>query len=111
MKRATATPPAPAFLLGAPTNGECTVLVAWHIDNGHFGATNLDSLNTVLAAYSPGHMLQTKWKVALYMEERASEEQRQALTKIFAGQARGHLANLVPCIGEVLGNSGTTRSQ
>ena len=61
----------PCVLLGAPTKGECTVLVAWHIHNGHFGETNLDGLNTVLAAYSPGHMLQTKWKVALYMERGA----------------------------------------
>jgi hypothetical protein len=93
----------PCVLLGPPTNGECTVLVAWHIDKGYFGTTNLDGLNTVLAAYSPGHMLQVKWKVALYIEERASELQRQALTKIFSGQAGGHLANLAPCIGEVLG--------
>ena len=64
---------------------------------------NLDGLNTVLAAYAPGHMLQVKWKVALYLDERATAEQREALTRIFAGQAGGHLANLAPCIGEVLG--------
>ena len=93
----------PCVLLGAPTKGECTVLVAWHIDKGNFGSTNLDGLNTVLAAHSPGHMLQVKWKVALYLDERATGEQRDALTRIFAGQAGGHFANVAPCIGEVLG--------
>src|SRR5690242_7824232 len=93
----------PCVLLGAPTKGECTVLIAWHIDKGNFGSTNLDGLNTALAAHSPGHMLQVKWKVALYLDERATQEQRDALTRIFAGQAGGHLANLAPCIGEVLG--------
>jgi hypothetical protein len=48
----------PCVFLGPPTQGECTVLVAWHIDKGNFGATSLDGLNTVLAAHSPGHMLQ-----------------------------------------------------
>ncbi|HTS64366.1 MAG TPA: DUF1326 domain-containing protein [Candidatus Acidoferrales bacterium] len=93
----------PCIFLGPPTRGECTVLVAWHIDKGNFGATRLDSLNLVLAAHSPGHMLHAKWRVALYVDERATPEQRDALTKIFAGQAGGHLANLAPCIGEVLG--------
>jgi hypothetical protein len=93
----------PCVLLGAPTKGECTVLVAWHIDKGNFGSMSLDGLNTVLAAHSPGHMLQVKWKVALYLDERATGEQRDALSRIFAGQAGGHLANLAPCIGQVLG--------
>ncbi len=93
----------PCVFLGPPTQGDCTVVVAWHIEKGNFGGVTLDGMNTVLAAYSPGHMLQTKWKVALYLDERATADQRDALTKIFAGQAGGHLANLAPCIGEVLG--------
>ncbi len=93
----------PCVFLSPPTEGECTVLVAWHIDDGHLGAITLDGLNTVLAVHSPGHMLQAKWKAALYLDERATQEQRGALTKIFAGQAGGHLANVAALIGEVLG--------
>src|SRR5690349_8095890 len=93
----------PCVVLGPPTRGDCTVLVAWHIDEGNFGPLRLDGLNAVLAAYAPGHMLQTKWKAALYFDERANADQAGALTRIFAGLAGGHMANLAPCIGEVLG--------
>lgn len=93
----------PCVFLGPPTQDDCTVLVAWHIDQGHFGPTSLDGLNTALAAHAPGHMLQTRWRVALYLDQRATEEQRALLTRIFAGQAGGHFANLGACIGEVLG--------
>jgi len=93
----------PCIFLSPPTRGDCTLLVAWHIDQGHFGDTPLNGLNTGLAVYSPGHMLQTKWKAALYLDERATQEQRDSLTKIFAGQAGGHLANVAACVGEVLG--------
>ena len=93
----------PCIFLGPPTRGDCTLLVAWHIDEGHFGETRLNGLNTVIAVHSPGHMLQTKWKAALYVDERATQEQRDSLTKIFAGQAGGHLANVAACVGEVLG--------
>jgi len=93
----------PCAFLGSPTQGECTLLIAWHIDRGNFGTTRLDGMNTVLAVHSPGPMLETKWKAALYVDERSTLEQSDALTKIFAGQAGGHLAKLAPYIGEILG--------
>jgi hypothetical protein len=89
--------------MSPPTAGECTVLIAWHIDQGTYGGTNLDGLNAALAVYSPGHMLKTKWQVALYLDQRAAPPQAEALGRIFSGQAGGHLANVAPLIGQVLG--------
>ena len=93
----------PCIFLSPPTSGDCTALLAWHIDQGAFGEINLDGLNAVIAVHSPGHMMEVKWKVALYVDERANQGQRDALTQIFSGQAGGHLAGLAPLIGEVLG--------
>ena len=77
----------PCVFLGSPSSADCTVLIAWHIDQGGFGDTKLDGLNAVLAVHSPGHMLKTKWQVALYLDQRASPPQAEALGKIFSGQA------------------------
>ena len=93
----------PCVFLSPPTTGECTVLVAWHIDQGSFDEVSLDGLNVALAVHSPGHMIEVQWKVALYLDERASEAQKNALTQIFAGQAGGHFARIGQHIGEVLG--------
>lgn len=93
----------PCVFLSAPTEGNCTALVAWHIDKGNSGKLSLDGLNVALMAHAPGHMLQSKWKVALYLDERASAEQQKAMGGIFSGQTGGHLAALAPLIGEVLG--------
>jgi len=93
----------PCTFFSAPTDGDCTVLVGWHIENGSFSDVDLEGLNVALAAYAPGHMLEVKWRVALYLDETASQQQKDALTQIFTGQAGGHMANLVPLIGEVLG--------
>ncbi|HEY3236803.1 MAG TPA: DUF1326 domain-containing protein, partial [Polyangiaceae bacterium] len=86
----------PCVMMGAPTDGACTALLAWHIEAGSFGDTALDGLNVVLMAHAPGHMLQTKWKVALYLDQRATPAQSAALGQIFSGQAGGHLAALAP---------------
>lgn len=93
----------PCVFTSPPTDGTCTALVAWHIENGNFGEITLDDFNAVLAVYAPGHMLEGKWQVALYLDERANAQQQDAIGKIFSGQAGGHLAALAPLIGEVLG--------
>jgi hypothetical protein len=93
----------PCIFFSPPTEGSCTVMIGWHIDQGSFGDTLLDGLNAALLAHSPGHMKDGDWQVALYVDERADEAQSQALMGIFSGQAGGHIANLGPLIGEVLG--------
>jgi len=93
----------PCVFLSAPTTGECTTLFAWHIDRGNFGDLMLDGLNVALAVYVPGHMMQVKWKAALYLDERGTQAQLDALTQIFTGQVGGHLAILTPFIEELLG--------
>ena len=93
----------PCIFFSPPTEGSCTVMIGWHIDQGSFEDTSLDGLNAALLAQSPGHMKDGGWKVALYVDEGADEAQNQALMGIFSGQAGGHIANLGPLIGEVMG--------
>ncbi|UCF39254.1 MAG: DUF1326 domain-containing protein [Acidobacteriota bacterium] len=50
-------------------------------------------------------MVQVDWKVALYLDDRADDAQKDALTMIFSGQAGGHPAVLCEHVGEVLGVS------
>ena len=93
----------PCIFLSPPTEGECKVLVGWHIDKGRHGDTVLDGLNAALFAFAPGHMMKGQWKVALYLDKRGDAKQQAALQGIFSGAEGGHLANLGPLIGQVLG--------
>lgn len=93
----------PCVFLSNPSEGQCTALVAWHIDAGHFENVGLDGLNVMFAVHSPGNMADGGWQVALYLDERADDRQKEALTKIFAGQAGGHPERLASHVGKVLG--------
>jgi hypothetical protein len=88
-----------------PTEGECKVVVAWHIENGYFGGDiSLNNLNVVFAIYTPGNMFTgPKWKLALYVDDKASEQQKDALKKIFSGQAGGFFGAVANHVGEVMG--------
>jgi hypothetical protein len=86
-----------------PTEGACEVAFAFHIDEGSHGEADLADLNVALVGRTPGPMADGNWSVGLYIDDRASEEQRAALQAIFTGSAGGVLANLAPLFGEVLG--------
>lgn len=93
----------PCVFLSPPTTGECTAIVAWHIDDGEHEGLRLDGLNVALAVHSPGHMAEVPWRVALYLDDQATQEQADALGAVFSGAAGGHPAVLAAHIGEVLG--------
>jgi hypothetical protein len=93
----------PCVFLSAPTGEDCTLLVGWHIAKGNFGNVDLGNLNVALAVHSPGHMVEVKWRAALYFDQNASEKQKDALTQIFTGKAGGHPGMLVSHVGDVLG--------
>ena len=93
----------PCVFGSAPTEGFCNAIVAWHISKGAFGDVELDGLNVALLVDADGNMVQNKWKAAAYIDDKASEAQRDALRTIFSGQAGGHPAILASFIGEHLG--------
>jgi len=90
-------------LTALPTDGYCDVGFAFHIDRGAYGSVSLDGLNVVAAVHADGVMGSGNWKMALYLDDRASAPQAEALQAIFSGAAGGPMAALAPLVGEVLG--------
>ena len=103
MEACTCETPCPCTMLNDPTEGTCTAVVAWHIDQGHFNEVSLDDLNVVVALHTPGNMADGNWQAAVYLDDRASTEQQDALGAIFGGQAGGHPAHLAELISDVRG--------
>jgi hypothetical protein len=93
----------PCIWLGPATQDVCDVLFAWHVSEGEKDGVDLSGLNAVMAVHTSKQMTDGNWKVALYIDERATPEQSEALGAVFSGGAGGHLAALVPLIGEVAG--------
>ncbi len=94
----------PCIFLADPDKGDCRLTIAWHIEKGHFGSTQLNGLNVAGAFYAPGNMVNgPKWQAALYIDKRATKDQADALAKIFGGQAGGVPEKIAQFIGEVKG--------
>ncbi len=48
-------------------------------------------------------MTDGNWRLGMFIDERATDEQADKLTAVFGGQLGGPMAGLVPLVGEMLG--------
>jgi hypothetical protein len=84
---------------------DCRVTHAFSIEDGRCGDLDLNGLNVVRVMISPPGqpMISGNWSAALYLDDRASQQQSDALAAIFGGQAGGGFARLSALISNVLG--------
>jgi len=96
--------PCPTSGLAArPTQGHCDAGLVFHVQRGGYGKTKLDGLNFAVLLHTPGPMIQGNWTVGLILDERATKEQREALTTIASGQGGGPMAVIGPLVGNFAG--------
>src|SRR5574341_439765 len=97
--------PCPCEFAQTPTFGECDGVMAYHINNGDYGHTSLDGLNALALTDFKGNIWagNTKINLAIFFDERANDQQRNALNMIFTGKAGGFMAELAKLIGHVRG--------
>jgi hypothetical protein len=72
-----------------PTQGYCEGLGAWRINRGRYGNVSLEGLSFGFVAHWPGAIHEGNGTVALFFDERANQQQRDALLQIASGQAGG----------------------
>ena len=91
-------------LPGGPSSfGECFGALSWHVHEGHADGIDLAGLRTVMTLrYYDRVEPSTPWEVVLYVDDRAQDDQLEALAAIFLGRAGGTVANLYGrAIGDV----------
>jgi len=86
-----------------PTEGYCQAWAGVRIDNGQYGDIDLSGLNVGLVLDIPGLMGRGNWKVAAYIDDRASDDAYDALVAIFSGAARGTTGLFKMLVSEFLG--------
>jgi hypothetical protein len=93
----------PGKLAVEPSKGSCTFAMAFSIERGKFGALSLDGLGFIVLGFTPEAMGKGNWSVGLIADEKASGEQRDAITAIASGAAGGPMSALSGLIGKFLG--------
>ena len=93
----------PCWVGEDPDGGTCDAFIAYHFDAGTVRGVDVSGLSFVTVNHIPGNVLTpASWKVAMFVDDRATDEQMQALVDAYSGKLGGPLADLAGLVGEVL---------
>lgn len=94
----------PCWIGEDPDMGDCKAFVAYHYDKGEINGVDVSGLELIFVAQIPGNVLVPKsWKILVLVDDRATDEQMQALLDAYTGKLGGPLADLAGLVGEVIG--------
>lgn len=92
----------PCWIGENPDNGTCDTIIAWRIDKGAVDGVDVSGNTIAAVAHIPGNILEGNWTAAIYVDDRASKAQEEALLKVYTGKAGGPVADLASLIGDVV---------
>ena len=79
----------------------CRVTLVFNIREGEIEGTDIGGLKIAAIADTPKVMTEGNWKLGVFVDENATEEQADKLVKVFTGQLGGPMAGLAPLVGEM----------
>ena len=92
----------PCWVGEDPDNGTCDGLLAWHFDSGNIDGVDVSGLTISVLSHIPGNALDGNWKSAIYVDDKATDEQHEAILAVYTGKKGGPVADLAQLMGEVV---------
>src|SRR5437763_3251469 len=93
----------PCWVGADPDGGTCDTAIGWHIDSGTIQGVDVSGLTIAISAHIPGNILKGNWRVLVYVDDKATQAQQDALLAVFTGKLGGPIADLAALMGEVVG--------
>jgi hypothetical protein len=81
----------------------CRVTLAFDIHEGEVEGTDIGGLKVVVIADTPKLMTEGNWRLGIFIDANATDEQAEKLGQVFGGALGGPMEALGPLVGENLG--------
>jgi hypothetical protein len=91
-----------SLALGADYD-RCRVTLVFNVSDGEVDGTDVSGLKVAAVADTPKVMTEGNWRIGVFIDDAASDEQAEKLAAVFGGQLGGPMEALGPLIGENLG--------
>jgi hypothetical protein len=85
------------------TNDFCRASLAFDIREGSVDGIDVAGRKIVMVIDTPKVMTEGNWRVGMFVDDQASDEQFTQLAQVFGGQLGGPMAGLGPLVGDLLG--------
>ena len=95
--------PCTASLSLGATNDYCRVVLVFSVKDGEVEGVDVGGLTVAAVAETPRVMSEGNWRIGVFIDSAASDEQAEKLGGVFSGALGGPMEALGPLIGENLG--------
>jgi hypothetical protein len=95
--------PCNASLDHGATYDFCRVTLCFNIREGQVEGVDIAGRKVAIIADTPKVMTEGNWRVGVFVDDEAGDEQFDKLVGVFSGALGGPMAGLAPLIGEMLG--------
>ena len=95
--------PCTASLSFGATNDDCRVVLVFHVKDGEVDGVDVGGLTVAAVAETPKVMTEGNWRLGVFIDAAASDEQAEKLGSVFSGALGGPMEALGPLVGENLG--------
>ncbi len=95
--------PCTASLALAATHDYCRVVLTFNVKRGDVEGVDVSGFSVAVVADTPKVMMDGNWRLGLFIDANASDEQAEKLGGVFSGALGGPMEALGPLVGEVLG--------
>jgi hypothetical protein len=95
--------PCTASLSFGATHDYCRVVLVFHVKDGDVEGVDVSGLTVAAVADTPKVMTDGNWRIGVFIDAAASDEQAEKLGGVFSGALGGPMEGLGPLIGENLG--------
>ena len=95
--------PCTASLAFGATLDRCRVTLVFNVKDGEIEGTDVSGLTVAAVADTPKVMTDGNWRLGVFIDAAASDEQAEKLGGVFSGALGGPMQALGPLVGENLG--------
>jgi hypothetical protein len=92
----------PCWIGEDPDYGTCDTIIAWRFDKGQIQGVDVAGRTIALLAHVPGNILEGNWRAAVYLDDKVTPAQEEAILAVYTGKLGGPVGELVKLVGEVV---------
>ena len=81
----------------------CRATLVFDLREGEVEGTDVAGVTVAVIIDTPKVMTEGNWRLGVFVDEAASDEQAEKLVQVFTGQLGGPMAGLAPLVGELAG--------
>jgi hypothetical protein len=95
--------PCSASMSFGASNDYCRIVLVFHVKEGEVEGVDVSGLTVAAIADTPKVMSEGNWRLGVFIDAAASDEQAEKLGGVFSGALGGPMEALGPFVGEDLG--------